>query len=266
MDNAIEIPLRLPTGVSEIVGFSFEYFVGLLGDDSVLKYPHMDKDQDAYGRLSVEAKFYGVLQPDGKHHDRIVEFKGFDNRGICLEYAPNGTISKFLANMPAPQLRHQWSLQAAEGMAYFHERGVIHCDVNCNNLLLDEHLGVKYVDFQGRHYAPDGTMLLNGFSKESPKSYMPRKGNDANCKTDIFALGSAIYYMLTGEEPFPDLDTWDNEEEIALRWTTEQFPEHTLLGDVRPILVNCWSGAYLSASELVVELKDFIDKVSDPAE
>lgn len=36
---------------------------------------------------------------------------------------------------------------------------------------------------------------------------MPRSdSNYADQKTDIFALGSTIYYMMTGHEPFPELN------------------------------------------------------------
>lgn len=268
MDDATEIILREPAGVTKIIVCSFDYFIGLVGDDVILKYPHLEKDQATHDRLLTEAKFYQLLQPDGKTHDRIIQYKHHDEHGIYLEYAPNGSISKYLAsNTAAPSIRLKWALQAAEGMAYIHERGVLHCDVNCNNLLLDKHLGVKYVDFQGRHYAPDGrTVLLNGYSVENSKSYMPRNGDYANCKTDIFALGTAIYYMLTGEQPFAKLDTDNDETEIAARWSSKQFPEHTLLGDVRSILVKCWSGAYSSASDLVVELGDLIAEGSDSAE
>lgn len=268
MENATEVISRLPAGVQKIIGFSFDYFIGLVGDGTVLKYPHEEKNGAAYDRLLIEAEFYRMLQPENKTHDRIIQFKRVDKDGIYLEYAPNGSISKYLADKTAPpSVRLLWALQAAEGMAYIHQQGVLHCDVNCNNLLLDKYLGVKYVDFQGRHYGPDGrTVLLNGCSEESSKSYMPREGDYANCNTDIFALGSAIYYMLTGEEPFVELDNNNDETEIAAKWSSGEFPKHTLLGDVRPILVKCWSGAYLSASELVVELESLVIKGSNPAE
>ena len=56
----------------------------------------------------------------------------------------------------------------------------------------------------------DGTILLNGLSSENVKSSIPRSDpNYADQKTDIFALGSA---MMTGHEPFPELDPFDDDE------------------------------------------------------
>jgi serine/threonine protein kinase len=107
---------------------------------------------------------------------------------------------------PTTSQRLKWAQQAAEGMAYIHRLGVLHCDTNANNLL-DEDLDIKFADFQRRYLSLDGTILLNGLSSENVKSSMPRSDpNYADQKTDIFALGSAIYYMMTGHEPFPELD------------------------------------------------------------
>lgn len=54
-------------------------------------------------------------------------------------------------------------------MSYIHESSVLHRDTNVNNLLLDKDLNLKYVDFQGRHLAPDGTILLDDLSSENVK-------------------------------------------------------------------------------------------------
>jgi serine/threonine protein kinase len=75
---------------------------------------------------------------------------------------------------------------------------------------------------------------------------MPRSDpNDANQKTDIFALGSAIYFMLKGHPPFPELDSWKDKLEIVSRFKTKQFPA---LDDVRggDVVKKCWAGEYES--------------------
>ena len=40
--------------------------------------------------------------------------------------------------------------------------------------------------------------------------------NYADQKTDIFALGSTIYYTITGHEPFPDLNPLDDNDEAEI--------------------------------------------------
>jgi serine/threonine protein kinase len=102
----------------------------------------------------------------------------------------------------------KWALHAAEAFAYIHTKRVIHCDIGPGNLLLDRDLNVRVSDFQGRLLYPNGTIRLNGDSAEGVKSSMPRSDpNDADQKTDIFALGSAIYFIIKGHLPFPELDS-----------------------------------------------------------
>jgi serine/threonine protein kinase len=150
-------------------------------------------------------------------------------------------------------------------MAYIHKLGVLHRDTNANNLLLDKNLNIKFADFQGRYLSPDGTILLDGLSSENVKSFMPRPDpNYADYKTDIFALGSVIYYMMTGHEPFPELDPFDDDDEaeIVARYKSGRFPSL----DVRlggRIVHSCWAGAYGSASEVVNDLQEFIKATQD---
>ncbi|KAF2787488.1 hypothetical protein K505DRAFT_257600, partial [Melanomma pulvis-pyrius CBS 109.77] len=55
----------------------------------------------------------------------------------------------------------------------------------------------------------DGTILLDGGPAEGVWYSMPCLDlSSANWKPDIFALRSAIYFMVTGGTPFPELDTW----------------------------------------------------------
>jgi serine/threonine protein kinase len=128
---------------------------------------------------------------------------------------------------PTTWQRLKWSQQAAEGTAYILTLGVLHCDINVNNLLLDKDLNVKLADFQGRYISPDRITLLDGLSSENVKSSIPRSDpNHADEKTDVFALGSAIYYIMTGHEPFPELDSLndDHEAEIVSLYRSGQFP------------------------------------------
>ena len=113
-----------------------------------------------------------------------------------------------------------------EAIAVTHRAGVIHYDINVNNLLLDDNLTVKLCDFQGRFLRPDGSVDKDGLARKNIKSFMPRADPDYSDRiTDIFAFGSTFYHIMQGHEPFPDMDPFDNEEQIQLRFTSRQFPK-----------------------------------------
>lgn len=119
-------------------------------------------------------------------------------------------------------------------MAYIHSKRTLHCDIRHDNLLLDANLDLKLADFQGQHFSADGDVVLDALSLESTKAYLPRKPADhASIRTDLFALGSAIYFIMMGHEVFPDLDKSRDEDEIERRFRAPgSFPlirTHALL-------------------------------------
>jgi len=116
-------------------------------------------------------------------------------------------------------------------------------------------LTVKLCDFQGRLLRPDGSVDKDGLARENIKSFMPRADpNYSDRKTDIFALGSAFYYIMQGHEPFPDMDPFNNEEQIEARFASHQFPEmNSLL--MNYVTHKCWTGEYDSAEAVLQDLE-----------
>jgi hypothetical protein len=71
-------------------------------------------------------------------------------------------------------------------------------------------------------------------------------------KTDLFALGSAIYFIMMGHEVFPDLDSNKDEEEIERRFRSGQFPVDPQV--CSGITSKCWAQEYGSAQEVVDDI------------
>lgn len=68
-------------------------------------------------------------------------------------------------------------------------------------------------------------------------------------KTDLFALGSAIYFIIMGHEVFPDLDSDKDEEEIERRFRSSQIS-----GRSARMQCKCWMQEYSSAQEVVNDI------------
>ncbi|KAI9791930.1 MAG: hypothetical protein M1835_008166 [Candelina submexicana] len=193
-----------------------------------------------------------------KHYlPRIITCFGLDERGLILEHATNGTLKDLVHDSNAAgnissHDRFRWSRQAAEAIAYIHTKKVIHCDIGLRNFLLDQNLDVKLSDFQGVYVDPGG-VIFNGFALENVKAYLPRPSTYSDEKSDLFALGTAIYEIMTSHEPFPDLNEFDDEEEIEKRYIEGRFPvvDNVLGGDV---IYKCWSLAYEKVDTCVGEL------------
>ncbi|KAF2207072.1 hypothetical protein CERZMDRAFT_115410 [Cercospora zeae-maydis SCOH1-5] len=183
---------------------------------------------DGVSRILATEKIYAHLCPN----PRILEYKGKTEQGILLQLATNGSLAKYLQqdSLVSATTRQKWALQTAEAVAYIHKQ-------------------------HGRVLGLDGSVQVDGGVCENAKSRMPGKADDeAGTETDIFALGSTIYYIMQGYEPFPELDTFEDEVVIQTRFALHEFPvlDNLLVGR---IVHRCWSGAYAAVEEVVRDLR-----------
>lgn len=104
-------------------------------------------------------------------------------------------------------------------------------------------------------FKPNGELDSDGGVSENPKFFMPRNAPEhADAKTDICALGSTIFHIVEGHEPFPELDSFSDEEEITTRFSSGLFPEPRF-SPIRDVVHKCWGGKYISADEVLWEVQ-----------
>lgn len=77
------------------------------------------------------------------------------------------------------------------------------------------------------HKSRDGNVLPDGLSRECTKPFLPRdNGDHADVRTDLFALRSAIYFIVMEYEVFPELDRNKDDEEIECRFSKWPISDH----------------------------------------
>ncbi len=104
-----------PYGVQTVIVVGGNSLMGLIDDDTVLKYPQQppekpshlnDKQARFYERsrqyevagIDVEEQIFGVLGD----HQRIVGFKGRHQDGLLPEHMPNGSVADYVHNCSTP--------------------------------------------------------------------------------------------------------------------------------------------------------------------
>ncbi|KAF2013566.1 kinase-like protein [Aaosphaeria arxii CBS 175.79] len=228
-----------PPGLIKRIGGGNSSLVGLLEDGTILKYPLIKGE--GMKSLTVENAIYEALG----HHDRIVRCFGLTSSGLKLEFASQGRVTDYLSSQnPSLELRLRWCRQAAEAVAFLHSKGVIHCDLHTNNLLLNDELNALLSDFQGTFKD------LDGYAMESTRYFLPREAtNPPNEKTDIFALGTLMYTIMLGVEPYPDL----SDAEVEDRYRRQDFPDtHDIIcGNT---ILRCWTGEFENAEAVFQSL------------
>ncbi len=237
----IEIPFYFPEHVREFLAVCGNSFIDVVDETTVFKYPRIPGDESAIASLNAEAQIFKAIGP----HERIIRFQGQRGVGLLIDYAPHGSLGRYLTkNSTALQQRLRWPCQAIEAVVVIHSKGVIHCDIKPSNLLLDEELNAKLCGFQGRLFRPNGEIESDGGSSENPKFFMPRDElTHADGKTELFALRSTVYHIMEGHEPFPELDSFADEDEITKRFSSGLFPERTFTL-ITKVLHKCWSAQY----------------------
>jgi serine/threonine protein kinase len=103
--------------------------------------------------------------------------------------------------------------QAAMGLAHAWEHGIVHRDIKPDNLLIthpsgiDQARTVKITDLGLAHLNTDSeaTRLTQpGAAVGSPLYMAPEQlsGDAVDCRSDIYSLGSTLYFMLSNRAPF----------------------------------------------------------------
>jgi serine/threonine-protein kinase len=126
---------------------------------------------------------------------------------VVMELITGPTLQDLLAGgktMPWP-LATTVAAQVASALAYAHERGIVHRDISCANIILTDD-GVKVLDFgiaalMGQPDSGDDEILLGTPAYIAPERLRPSETPVA-AAADVYGLGVVWYQMLAGEMPW----------------------------------------------------------------
>lgn len=238
-------------GKGEFLGGGATGLVERLKSGDVIKSPWTGRPtaSDCRKEMAIEAQIYERLGA----HPRLAQVKRWDpaDHTLTLEYMPHGCLRDYVQKHGqeiSPAQRQQWAMEAAEGLELLHSHGVIQGDVGPHNFLLDVDLGLKICDFAGSSLDGSRATVTPGVRYRLP-SLAGRRIQPATIKEDLFALGSTIYFIATGYEPYNELT---DDDEVEKLYKDGVFPE---LGGVpfAEIIALCWRQEAESA-KMVMEL------------
>lgn len=177
-------------------------------------------------------------------HRRLIQIISWDPEqcSLTMEYVPNGSLKDFLLaknDKISVKQRLQWAQEAAEGLQLLHDADVIHCDVEPRNFLLDANLAIKIADLSGSSLQGSQPSACAGARFLPPDFDWHRQ---PTMEDDLFGLGSTIYFIMTGQYPFAELDS----DKVEANYRAHMFPdvEGIACGD---IIRQCWFSEIESA-------------------
>lgn len=220
-------------------------------------------------RLEREARAIALT-----HHPNVVELLDFgkldDGRPyLVMEHVPGVDLDSYIRSRGALPPAEVLPILAPLGdaLAAVHAHGVVHRDVKGSNIMLSARDGARRVvllDFGVAKLLEHRGQPITAprCTVGTPQCMAPEQilGLSVDARTDVYALGSLAFQMLTGEAPFPGEDvTVTNAHLIAERplpsvradispafdevivKAMHRFPEHRF--DSAPALVAAFAAA-----------------------
>jgi serine/threonine protein kinase len=221
-----EVPDALPPELAHHERYRIVRFLGAGGMGAVYEAEHrvMHKPvalkvikraytarADALERFRYEMRAAARLS-----HPNIVTTHDAEDTGethfLVMEYVEGPDLGRLVqdgGSLPVDRAS-EYVRQAALGLQYAFEQGMVHRDLKPHNLMLTPDGRVKILDFGLVRFASEaadaagvtGTgMVLGSVDYIAPEQ--ADHAHEADTRSDIYSLGCTLYHLLAGRPPFP---------------------------------------------------------------
>ena len=185
----------------------------------VLK-PEIAADKDIIERFKNELKFARKIA-----HRNVCKMYDLNEEEetpyITMEYVKGEDLKSFIRRKDRLKEEEVIALakQVCEGLAEAHELGVVHRDLKPQNIMIDEKSNAKIMDFGIARSVEAPGVTQSGVMIGTPDYMSPEQaeGEEADQRSDIYALGVILYEMVTGSVPFKG----DTAFSVALKHKTK---------------------------------------------
>ena len=178
------------------------------GENVALKVPHLQFESDVvfFERFQREEEIGQRLD-----HPSVIKFLKPRHKSrmyMVMELIEGRNLRQLLDQEHVLSTARALAIaqQVCEALVHMHEHGVVHRDLKPENLLLTIAGQVKIVDFGIALDSSARRLTWVGLSNTigTPDYIAPEQigGRRGDARTDIYALGTILYEMLTGNLPF----------------------------------------------------------------
>lgn len=210
----------------------------------VLHSSAAEEDPEFRERFIREAKFAAKIQ-----HPNIVSVMDVELESdsgfsyIVMEYIEGQTVADILQRGPISEKQAiHIIIEAAKGLAYAAENGIVHRDIKPANLMITKTGEVKLADMgiakNLNHTGNTISLTMEGTMIGTPAYASPeqcRCARDVDTRADIYSLGATLYEMLTGKAPFSGKNEFDVIAKVLKRMPVpiEQLAPNTRQGIIK---------------------------------
>ena len=210
-------------------------------------------------------EFHHEAKIAGKYsHENIVGIYDVVNEGsldyIVMEYVPGCSVLDYMIAVDILDVKETLSIiyKSCIGLAYIHYHGVIHRDIKPGNIMYHPAEGLtKLTDFSiSQKIEEQPARNVGTMAYMAPEHFDTRRR--ITTLTDIFALGSTMYRMLTKKYPFTKENTASqilNESPVPVCELRPEVPEEvsTLIDKA---MAKADADRFQSAAKFAIEIKN----------
>jgi serine/threonine protein kinase len=227
-------------------------------------------DSRARERFIREARVAASLD-----HPNIIDIHGMgeeDGRPyIVMEFLDGEDLKAVINRGDEVSLEHRLKLmkQVASALAYAHEVDITHRDIKPENIFVTRGGDVRLLDFEMARIK-GSTMTATGAALGTPAYMSPEqvKGKKVDRRSDVFAVGSVLYELLSGQRAFPGERVHEIFEQIIKRHPAALHQHNELLPDSLSVIVakamsKIPEHRYQSMDGLLASLESFDDVLAE---
>jgi eukaryotic-like serine/threonine-protein kinase len=171
---------------------------------------------DEFARKRFRKEALALAKLNHPNIETIYEFASQEEMDfLAMELIAGSTLAQKLDDGPLSDREVlRFGTQIAQGLIAAHEQGIVHCDLKPRNVMVKPDGNVKLLDFglaRFFHTSLDSkttenlaqTQVAGTLPYMSPEQV---RGERVDFRADIYAAGTLLYEMSTGQRPFPQLE------------------------------------------------------------
>ncbi len=168
--------------------------------------PHLSRNGAARQRFSRESRAAAAVV-----HEHVVAIHNVEASAehpyLVMQYVSGESLQARVDREGplSPERILRIGIQAALGLSAAHQQGIIHRDIKPANILLEDGVDrLLITDFGLARTVDDASLTHTGVVAGTPNYMSPEQaqGDAVDPRTDLFSLGSVLYFVATGHPPF----------------------------------------------------------------
>jgi len=169
-------------------------------------HAHLTDDENFTRRFILEAKAAASL--DHPNIVRVIDFGEVDGSyQMVMEYVEGDSLKEVMDRWRPVKYDLALALvhQILMGLENAHSKGIVHRDIKPGNVMLTEQGKVKITDFglakltqSSQSHTADDSILGTPLYMSPEQAF----GESVDQRSDLFSLGTVLYELITGRQPF----------------------------------------------------------------